>query len=150
MTDSAPPDDGDPTSLREKVKGWVEKGRGWAEEHPRTIHCVKAAGAVAGVIAVAVLAQSGRTEDEDEISSRVEASANAGDDAESEGAESADSAADSAEESEKRNSPGKHNVVPHKRRLKGGREIDVSGYERGGSSEDEDEGEDEDPGEAAA
>ncbi|MEV7342704.1 hypothetical protein [Streptomyces sp. NPDC093544] len=93
------------------------------------------------MIAVAVLAQSGRTEDEDEISSRVEASANAGDEAESEGA-------DSAEESEKRNSPGKHNVAPHKRRLKGGREIDVSGYERGGSSEDEDE--DEDPGKAAA
>ncbi|MFJ7588835.1 hypothetical protein ACIQZO_15925 [Streptomyces sp. NPDC097617] len=144
MTDSASHNDGEPTSLREKVKGWVEKGKGWAEEHPRTIHCVKAAGAVAGVIAVAVLAQSGRTEDEDEISSRAEASANAGDDSKSEGAESTDS----AEESEKRNSPGKHNVAPHKRRLKGGREIDVSGYERGGSSEDEDE--DEDPGEAAA
>ncbi|WP_282703733.1 hypothetical protein [Streptomyces sp. CC219B] len=145
MTDSAPPDDGEPTSLREKAKGWVEKGKGWAEEHPRTIGLAKAAaGMVAGAVAVAVLAQSGGTEDEDEISS-VEASANAEDDAEGEGADSAESA-DSAEEKEKRNSPGKHNVAPHKRRLKDGREIDVSGYERGGSPEDGDE----DPGEAAA
>jgi hypothetical protein len=55
-------------------------------------------------------------------------------------------AADSSEEKAQRNRAVEHDVSPHKRRLANGRVIDVSGYKRGGSSEDEDEA----PDEAAA
>ncbi|MCD7439003.1 hypothetical protein K4B79_12285 [Streptomyces lincolnensis] len=131
MTDSTPPEDGEPTSFREKA-------RGWAEKHPRTIRFAKAAGATVGMaVVIMVLTPRGMAEDEAEFARQAEGTA---------GTEDAESDADSTEETEQRKSPDKHNVVPHKRRLKDGREIDVSGYERGGSSEAEDE----DPGEAAA
>ncbi|MFJ3983353.1 hypothetical protein [Streptomyces fungicidicus] len=77
MTDSMPLNGGEPTSLREKVEGWVEKSKGWAEEHPRTIRYAKAAGAVVGAVTVAVLAQHSRAEDEDEYPNYVEGLADA-------------------------------------------------------------------------
>ncbi|MGW9641725.1 hypothetical protein ACWHAU_21675 [Streptomyces albidoflavus] len=89
-------------------------------------------------VVVGVLTPRGTAEDEAEFAKQAEGAADAED--------AAESAADSTEETEQRKSPDKHNVVPHKRRLADGREIDVSGYERGCSSKDEDE----DPGEAAA
>ncbi|MFG3135830.1 hypothetical protein ACGFZA_06360 [Streptomyces sp. NPDC048211] len=117
MTDSTPEDD-EPTSFGQKTKNWYEKNR-------PTIRAVGGAvGAVAAFFAVAVVAYTTSPDD----------------------AEDTGSAADAADESELRNSPVRHTVTPHTRRLSDGREIDVSGYERGGSSEDEDE----DPGEAAA
>ncbi|GGZ09772.1 hypothetical protein CP967_15365 [Streptomyces nitrosporeus] len=117
VTDSTPEND-EPTSFGQKTKKWYEKNK-------PTIRAVGGAfGAVAAFFAVAVVAYTISPDD----------------------AEDAGSAADSADESEQRNSPVKHAVTPHTRRLSDGREIDVSGYERGGSSEDEDE----DPGEAAA
>ncbi|MFD8452754.1 MULTISPECIES: hypothetical protein [Streptomyces] len=131
MSDSTPPEDGEPTTFREKAKDWAEK-------HPRTIRLAKAAVATVGMaVVVGVLTPRGMTEDEAEFDGQAEGAAEA---------EDAESAADSTQETEQRKSPDKHNVVPHKRRLKDGREIDVSGYERGGSSEDEDEN----PGETAA
>ncbi|WP_460082527.1 hypothetical protein [Streptomyces variabilis] len=125
MNDSTLPEDGEATSFREKAKDWAEK-------HPRTVHIIKAVGVTVGMaVVVAVLKPDSAEEDEAKFARQ---------------AEGTESSADSTEKSEQRNSPGKHNVVPHKRRLKDGRVIDVSGYERGGSAEDEDEG----PGEAAA
>ncbi|WP_151771523.1 hypothetical protein [Streptomyces abyssomicinicus] len=130
MTDSTP-EDGEPTTFREKAKDWVDK-------HPRTIHFAKAAVATVGMaVVVGVLAPRGTAENEAEFSGHAEGTT---------GPKSVDSAADSAEGTEQRKSPDRHNVVPHRRRLKDGREIVVSGYERGGSSEDEDEV----PGKAAA
>ncbi|WP_157849317.1 hypothetical protein [Streptomyces violaceorubidus] len=79
MTDSMPPDDGEPTSFREKAKDWVEKGKGWAEKHPRTIRFVKVAGVAAGMVAVVVLAPRSTDEDADEFPSYAEGSANAED-----------------------------------------------------------------------
>jgi hypothetical protein len=121
VNDSTPPEDGEPTSFGQKTKNWYEK-------HKSKIRAV--GGAVGGVaLTAAVLVAKHAMEQ------------NAAEDAEDTG-----SAADSAEEDERRKPSIKHTVAPHKRRLADGREIDVSGYERGGSSEDEDE----DPGEAAA
>jgi hypothetical protein len=124
VTDSAPsdpiPEDREPTSFA-KAKGWVRK------HQPKIL-------AVAGTVgsaALAVAALAARYAEEQDV---ADESQNTG------------SAADSAKEKERRNSPIKHNVAPYKRRLADGREIDVSGYERGGSSGDEDE----DPGQAAA
>ncbi|MGW7028171.1 hypothetical protein ACWGFX_13415 [Streptomyces xanthophaeus] len=77
MTDSIPPDDGEPTPFRERAKDWVEKGKGWAEKHPRTIRFAKGAGMVAGMIAVVVLAPRSMDEDADEFHSYTEGSANA-------------------------------------------------------------------------
>ncbi|MER7308694.1 hypothetical protein E5082_13865 [Streptomyces griseoluteus] len=128
MTDSTP-EGGEPTPFREKAKGWYETRK------PKILAvggAVVAVGAVALTVAVAVARNA------------VEQNAPEGTGA----AEDTESAAEPAKESEPRNSPGRHTVSPHKRRLADGREIDVSGYERGGSSEDE--GEDEDPGDAAA
>ncbi|MEV6450209.1 hypothetical protein AB0M75_02780 [Streptomyces anulatus] len=82
MTDSMPPDDGEPTSLREKAKDWVEK-------HPRTIRFVKVAGVAAGMVAVVVLAPRSMDEDADEFPSYAEGSANAEDVEDAEGAEGA-------------------------------------------------------------
>jgi hypothetical protein len=131
VTDSTPRDDGEPATFREKAKGWAEK-------HPRTIRLAKAVVATVGIaVVVGVLTPHGMTEDEAEFAGQAEGAADA---------EDAESAADSTQETEQRKSPDKHSVVPHKRRLKSGREIDVSGYERGRSSEDGDES----PGEAAA
>jgi pyruvate/2-oxoglutarate dehydrogenase complex dihydrolipoamide acyltransferase (E2) component len=115
-----PPEDGEPTSFA-KAKDWVNK-------HKPTILAV---GGAVGSAAVAVAVFAARRAVEQDAP---------------EATEDTEPAADSTEEKEQRNSPGKHNVAPHKRRLADGREIDVSGYERGGSSEDEDE----DPGAAAA
>ncbi|MFF5669782.1 hypothetical protein ACFY8S_06515 [Streptomyces hygroscopicus] len=130
MTDSTP-EAAEPTTFREKAKDWAAK-------HPRTIRFAKAAVATVGMaVVVGVLAPRGTTEDEAEFAGHAEGTT---------GPKDVESAADSTEETEQRKSPDRHNVIPHKRRLKDGREIDVSGYERGGSSEDEDE----DPGEAAA
>ena len=124
VTDSTPsepiPQDGEPTSFA-KAKGWISKHK------PKIL-------AVAGTVGSAALAVA------------VLAAKHAEEQNAAEGSQDTGSAADSAEEKEQRNPPTKHNVAPHKRRLADGREIDVSGYERGGSSEDEDE----DPGEAAA
>ncbi|WP_411089568.1 hypothetical protein [Streptomyces sp. 061-3] len=125
MTDSTP-EDGEPTSLGQKTKNWYEK-------HKPKIRAV--GGAVGVAVAVAVVVARHAVEQ-----SATEETEETGE------TEDSGSAADSTEEKEQRNSPGKHNVAPHKRRLADGREIDVSGYERGSSSEDEDE----DPGEAAA
>ncbi|MET7436084.1 hypothetical protein ABZT16_45615 [Streptomyces flaveolus] len=134
MTDSTLEDD-EPTSFGQKTKNWYEK-------HKPKIRAV--GGAVGVAVAVALVVAKHAVEQ------------NAAEDAEyteeTEETEDTGSAADSAEEDERRKPPIKHNVAPYKRRLPDGREIDVSGYERGGSSddEDEDEDEDEDPGEAAA
>ncbi|SCF88658.1 hypothetical protein GA0115280_118243 [Streptomyces sp. Cmuel-A718b] len=125
------PEDGEPITLRVKAKDW-------AENHPRTIRFAKAAVATVGMaVVVGVLVPRGTADDEAEFAGHAEGTP---------GPKDVESAADSTEETEQRKSPDRHTVVPHKRRLKDGREIDVSGYERGGSSEDEDE----DPGEAAA
>ncbi|MFG3286731.1 hypothetical protein [Streptomyces sp. NPDC048111] len=130
MTDSTP-EGGEPTTFREKAKDW-------AERHPRTVRFAKAAVATVGMaVVVGVLAPRATAEDEAEFAGHTEGTT---------GPKDIESTGDSTEETEQRKSPDRHNVVPHKRRLKDGREIDVSGYERGGSSEDEDE----DPGEAAA
>ncbi|MBQ1113761.1 hypothetical protein [Streptomyces sp. C3-3] len=132
MTDSTPEND-EPTSFGQKTKNWYEKNK-------PTIRAVGGAfGAVAAFFAVAVVAYTISPDDAEDVED-VEDAEDAKD------AKDAGSAADSADESEQRNSPVKHAVTPHTRRLSDGREIDVSGYERGGSSEDEDE----DPGEAAA
>jgi hypothetical protein len=123
VTDSTPEDD-EPTSFGQKTKNWYEKNK-------PTIRAVGGAvGAVAAFFAVAVVAYTTSPDDAEDAKDT----------------EDTGSAADAADESEQRNSPVKHTVTPHTRRLSDGREIDVSGYERGGSSEDEDE----DPGEAAA
>ncbi|WP_459738514.1 hypothetical protein [Streptomyces sp. E-15] len=94
MTDSMPPDDGEPTSLREKAKDWVEKGKGWAEKHPRTIRFVKVAGVAAGMVAVVVLAPRSMDEDADEFPSYAEGSANAEEVEEAEGAAEFEGVAD--------------------------------------------------------
>ncbi|MFD7750674.1 hypothetical protein [Streptomyces sp. NPDC059757] len=133
MNDSTP-EDGEPTSFREKTKDWYER-------HKPKIRAVAAAAGAVGAVAVTVAVVVARNAVEQSATEETQ---------ETGGAEDSGSAADSTEEKEQRNSPGKHNVAPHKRRLADGREIDVSGYERGGSSEDEGEDEDEDPGEAAA
>ncbi|MEU7554282.1 hypothetical protein AB0B01_18425 [Streptomyces sp. NPDC044571] len=70
MTDSTPPEDGEPTTFREKAKDWAEK-------HPRTILFAKAAGTVVGVVTVAVLAQHNRAEDADEYPNHAEGLADA-------------------------------------------------------------------------
>ncbi|MEU6956229.1 hypothetical protein [Streptomyces sp. NPDC045714] len=146
MTDSTPPKGGEPTSFREKAKDWAEK-------HPRTIHLAKAAGAIAVMaVVVTMLKPGGTAEDEAKFTWYAEdtedgTGSTTEDVEETESTtEDTDSPADSTEESKQRKQANEHNVVPHKRRLKDGREIDVSGYTRGGSSEDEDEG----PDEAAA
>ncbi|WP_033947715.1 hypothetical protein [Streptomyces sp. CNQ431] len=72
MTDSMPPDDGEPTPFREKAKDWAEK-------HPRTIRFVKVAGVAAGMVAVVVLAPRSMDEDADEFPSYAKGSANAED-----------------------------------------------------------------------
>lgn len=123
VTDSTPPEDGEPTSFGQKAKNWYEK---------RKPKILAVAGAVGGV-ALAVAALAARHAEEQNV---AEESQDTG------------SAADSAEEKGQRNPAGKHNVSAHKRRLKDGRVIDVSGYERGGASEGEGEGEG--PDEAAA
>ncbi|MBD2831781.1 hypothetical protein ID871_09990 [Streptomyces pratensis] len=78
MTDSTPPDDGEPISLREKAKDWAEK-------HPRTIRFVKVAGVAAGMFAVVVLAPRGMDEDDDEFPSYAEDVADTEDSEEVEG-----------------------------------------------------------------
>ncbi|MEU1931198.1 hypothetical protein ABZ516_27800 [Streptomyces sp. NPDC019826] len=77
MTDSTLPDDGEPTSLREKAKNWAEK-------HPRTIRFVKVAGVAAGMFAVVVLAPRG-TDEDDEFPSYAEDVADTEDSEEAEG-----------------------------------------------------------------
>lgn len=122
VTDSKPsdptPEDTEPTSFA-KAKGWVSKHK------PKILAVAGTVGSAA--LAVAVLAS--RHAEEQDVAEEPQ---------------DIGSAADSAKEKEQRNSPIKHNVAPYKRRLADGREIDVSGYERGGSSEGED------PGQAAA
>ncbi|MFD7537216.1 hypothetical protein [Streptomyces sp. NPDC059819] len=145
MTDSTPPEGGEPTSFREKAKDWAEK-------HPRTIHFAKAAGAIVGMaVAVAILKPSGTAEDEAKFAWHAEDTegdtGSAAEDAQGveSTAEDTGSAADSTDESKQRKRADEHDVAPYTRR-QNGREIDVSGYTRGGSSEDEVEG----PDEAAA
>ena len=136
VTDSTPEAD-EPTSFGQKTKDWYERNK------PKILAVGGAVGAMAVTVAVIV----GRNAVEQSAAEETGCAEDSG------GAEDSASAADSGEESEQRNSPGKHNVAPHKRRLKDGREIDVSGYERGGSSEDDEdpiEDEGEDPGEDAA
>ncbi|MFE4693888.1 hypothetical protein ACFRH6_28050 [Streptomyces sp. NPDC056749] len=120
MTDSTR-ENGEPTSFGQKAKNWYEKKK-------PPIHAVGIAVGAMGALAAVAYAVAQADEDKNRHD------------------EETGSASDPAEEKEQRNSPGKHNVAPHKRQLKDGREIDVSGYERGGSSDDEVE----DPGDAAA
>ncbi|WP_326773022.1 hypothetical protein [Streptomyces sp. NBC_01445] len=126
MNDSTPREttsgEGEPTSFVEKTKNWYGK-------HRTAIHA--ACGAVGGVAAAMAVAV---------VVSRQAMEQN--------GTKDTGSAADSVEEDERRKPPVRHSVSGYTRRLADGREIPVSGYERGGSSEDEDE--DEDPGEATA
>ncbi|MEV0302745.1 hypothetical protein [Streptomyces prasinus] len=127
MNDSTPSEptfeEGEPTSFVEKTKNWYGK-------HRTTIRAVcGAVGGVAVVVAVVVARQAMEP--------------NATEDTEGTG-----SAADSVEEDERRKPPVRHSVSGYTRRLADGREIPVSGYERGSCSEDQDE--DEGPDEAAA
>ncbi|MEW2268699.1 hypothetical protein [Streptomyces griseofuscus] len=132
VNDSTPSEptseDGEPTSFVEKTKKWYGK-------HRTTIRA--ACGAVCGVAVVVAVVVARQAREQNATESTGEA-------------EDTGSADDSAEGDERRNSPIRHSVAGHTRRLPDGREIPVSGYERGGSSEDGDENEDEDPGEAAA
>ncbi|MFI5727241.1 hypothetical protein [Streptomyces cyaneofuscatus] len=80
MTDYTPPDGGKPgTPFRDKAKDWVEKGKGWAEKHPRTIRFIEVAGVAAGMIAVVVLAPRSMDEDAGEFASYAEGSSKAED-----------------------------------------------------------------------
>ncbi|TGZ13351.1 hypothetical protein DV517_48340 [Streptomyces sp. S816] len=132
VNDSTPSEptseDGEPTSFVEKTKNWYGK-------HRTTIRAACGAACGVALVVAVVVARQAREQN---------ATENTGE------AEDTGSADDSAEGDERRNSPVRHSVAGHTRRLPDGREIPVSGYERGGSSEDEDENEDEDPGEAAA
>ncbi|MEW2292195.1 hypothetical protein ABZ719_05720 [Streptomyces sp. NPDC006743] len=138
MNDSTPSEltseEGEPTSFVEKTKNWYGKRR-------TTIRA--ACGAVAGVAAVVAV-----------VVARQAMKQNATEDTAA--TEDTRSAAESVEEDERRKPPVRHSVSGYTRRLADGREIPVSGYERGGSSEDEgqdgDGGQDEDeePDEDAA
>ncbi|WP_037857107.1 hypothetical protein [Streptomyces sp. NRRL S-340] len=134
MNDSTPSaptsEEGEPTSFVEKTKNWYGKHR------TKIRAACGAVGGVAVVVAVVVARQAMKqnaTEDTAE-------------------SEDTGSAAESVEEDERRKPPVRHSVSGYTRRLADGREIPVSGYERGGSSEDEgqDEDEDEEPDEDAA
>lgn len=75
VTDFTPPEDGEPTTFRERAKGWAEK-------HPTTIRVIKAVGAgtviaVGVVAAVVALKPDGTAEDEDDLAGRSEDSTNA-------------------------------------------------------------------------
>ncbi|GGZ92667.1 hypothetical protein GCM10010371_60570 [Streptomyces subrutilus] len=122
MNDSTS-EDGEPTSLVEKTKNLYGKHRGK----------VIAAGTALGGIALAVLVVVARQAKEQSTT---------------EDAEDTGSVADLAAEDERRKSPVKHPVVGHTRTLADGRVVPIAGYERGGSSDDEDE--DEGPSQAAA
>ncbi|MFF3858118.1 hypothetical protein [Streptomyces sp. NPDC002209] len=122
MNDSTP-EDGEPTTFVEKTKNLYGKHKGK----------VLAAGIALGGMALAVVV----------VVARKAMEQNATEDAEDTG-----SVADPAAVDEPRKSPVKHPVVGHTRTLADGRVVPVAGYERGGSSDDEDE--DENPGEVAA
>ncbi|MGW3509553.1 hypothetical protein [Streptomyces sp. NPDC000994] len=122
MNDSTP-EDGEPTSFVEKTKNLYGKHKGK----------ILAAGTALGGVALAVVV----------VVARKAMEQNATEEAEDIG-----SVADPAAVDERRKTPVKHQVVEHTRTLADGRVVPVAGYERGGSSDDEDE--DEDPGEAAA
>ncbi|MFE2140358.1 hypothetical protein ACFXA3_01110 [Streptomyces sp. NPDC059456] len=117
MNDSTP-EDGEPTSFVEKTKNLYGKHKGK----------FLAAGTALGGMALAVVV----------VVARKAMEQNA--------AEDTGSVADPAAVDERRKTPVKHPVVGHTRTLADGRIVPVAGYERGGSSDDEDE----DPGEAAA
>lgn len=117
------PEDGEPTSFVEKTKNLYGKHKGK----------ILAAGTALGGVALAVVV----------VVARKAMEQNATEEAEDIG-----SVADPAAVDERRKTPVKHQVVEHTRTLADGRVVPVAGYERGGSSDDEDE--DEDPGEAAA
>ncbi|MDX3318323.1 hypothetical protein PV415_15480 [Streptomyces sp. ME03-5684b] len=125
MNDSTPEND-EPTSFVEKTKYLYGKHKGK----------ILAAGTALGGMALAVAV----------VVSKTAMEQNASDD--SEDAEDSGSVAESAAADERRNGPVRHPVVGHKRTLADGRIISVAPYERGGSSDDEEE--DEYPGEAAA
>ncbi|WP_123954028.1 hypothetical protein [Streptomyces nigra] len=125
MNDSTPEND-EPTSFVEKTKYLYGKHKGK----------ILAAGTALGGMALAVAV----------VVSKTAMEQNASDDGED--AEDSGSVAESASADERRNGPVRHSVVGHKRTLADGRIISVAPYERGGSSDDEDE--DESPGEAAA
>ncbi|MGY1395854.1 hypothetical protein ACW69H_00415 [Streptomyces sp. SS10] len=125
MNDSTPQND-EPTSFVEKTKYLYGKHKGK----------IFAAGTALGGMALAVAV----------VVSRTAMEQNPSEDAED--AEDSESVAESAAADERRNGPVRHSVVGHKRTLADGRIISVAPYERGGSSDDEDEHEY--PGEAAA
>ncbi|MCX4546996.1 hypothetical protein [Streptomyces sp. NBC_01565] len=122
MNDSTP-EDGEPTSFVEKTKNLYGKHRGK----------ILAAGTALGGMALAVVV----------VAARKAMEQNAIEDVEDTG-----SVPDPAAADERRRTRVRHLVVGHTRTLADGRVVPVAGYERGGSSDDEDE--DEDPGEAAA
>ena len=115
------PEDGEPTSFVEKTKNLYGKHKGK----------ILAAGTALGGVALAVVV----------VVTRQAMEQNATEDA-----EDTESVADLAAGDDRRKPPVKHPVVGHTRALSDGRIVPVAGYERGGSSDDEDE----DPGEAAA
>ncbi|MFI9787726.1 hypothetical protein ACIHEI_30100 [Kitasatospora sp. NPDC051984] len=123
MNDSTP-EDGEPTSFAAKAKNLYGKHRGK----------ILAAGAALGVAALTIIVAVAKQAEEQ----------NATEDAED--AEDAGWVADPAAVNEPRTSPVKHSVAGHTRTLADGRVVPVTGYERGGSSDDGDE----DPGVAAA
>ncbi|MFJ7050044.1 hypothetical protein ACIQVC_42555 [Streptomyces sp. NPDC101112] len=108
MNDSTP---SEPASEEAEPTSFVEKTKNWYGKHRTTIRAVCGA---AGSVAVAVVVARQAMEQH--------------------ATEDAGSTADSVEEDERRKSPVKHSVAGYTRRLADGREIPVSGYERGGSS----------------
>ncbi|WP_431947888.1 hypothetical protein [Actinacidiphila sp. bgisy167] len=107
------PEDGQNAApLGGKVKNFLK--RNW----PKVV-------VVGGAVVVVVVALALQPDEEQSVTGYAE------------GAEGTDSAADSAVVDERRKPPVKHEVAGHTRTLADGRVIPVSGYERGGSFEDD-------------
>ncbi|WP_458076323.1 hypothetical protein [Streptomyces sp. EMB26] len=122
MNDSTP---SEPTFEEGEPASFVEKTKNWYGKHRTTIRAV--GGAVGGMAVAAAV-----------VVARQAMEQNAAEDTEdTDDAEDIGSAADSEEEDERRKPSVRHSVSGYTRRLADGREIPVSGYERGGSSEDD-------------
>lgn len=117
--------DGEPTSFREKAKSWAEK-------HETTVRVVKAVGATVGAAVAIMVVKQVMTQNVAEYAEDGQATEYAEDDQATE---------DDRDAKDKRRPPVRHPVAGHTRTLADGRVIPISPHERGGTSEDEDEGE---------